>query len=71
MRRKRLLKGQKQAKAFLFREEEKAHAEEPNCCGQDEPTNHLHNICEWEAARLQILQGVKNTGTPINKRRHR
>jgi hypothetical protein len=71
MRRKRLLKGQKKAKALLFGEEEKTHPEEPNRCGQEEPTNHLHSICEWEAARLQMIQGVKNTGAPINKRRHR
>lgn len=71
MRQKRLLKGQKKAKALLFLEEEKAHAEEPNCCGQEEPTNHLHSIYEWQAARLQIIQGVKNTVAPINKCRHR
>ena len=71
MRRTHLLKDQKKAKALLFREEEKTHAEEPNCCGQEEPTNHLHSICEWQAARLQIIQRVKNTDAPINKRRHR
>jgi len=65
------LKGQKKAKALLFREEEKAHAKEPNCCGQKESTNHLHSICQWEAARFQIIQGVKNPSAPINKCRHR
>lgn len=65
------MKGQKKAKALLFGEEEKTHAEEPNYCRQEEPTNHLHGICEWQAARLQIVQGVKNTDRPINKRCHR
>jgi hypothetical protein len=61
----------KKAKALLFWEEKKAHSEESNCCGQKEPTNHLHSICEWQTARLQIIQGVKNTDAPINKCCHR
>jgi hypothetical protein len=65
------LRGQKKTKALLFREEKKAHPEEPNYCGQKEPANHLHSICEWQTARLQIIQGVKNTDAPINKRCHR
>jgi len=42
------LKGQKKAKALLFREEEKAHSEELGGRGQEKPTNHLHSVCEWE-----------------------
>jgi hypothetical protein len=64
------LRDQKKAKALLFWKEEKAHPEEPNYCGQEEPTNHLHSICEWQTARFQIIQGVKNTDAPINKCRH-
>ncbi len=53
----------KKAKALLFREEENTHTEEPNCGRQEESTNHLYSIYKWEAARLPVIQRVKNTTT--------
>jgi hypothetical protein len=49
MRQKRLLKGQKKAKALLLGEEEKAHSEEPVYRGQEESTNNLYGVCQWKA----------------------
>lgn len=45
----------KKTKTLLLGKEKATYAEEPDSRRQKEPTDYLYSICEWQAARLQIV----------------